>query len=42
LSRIEPPRTEEAIVEWRKVIELAPGTDLASQASSYINEASAP
>jgi Flp pilus assembly protein TadD len=42
LSRMEPPRTAEAVEQWRKVIELAPGSDLASQASSYINEADAP
>ena len=38
LSRMDPPQTDAAIVEWRKVIELAPGTELAQQASSYINE----
>ena len=42
LSRMEPPQTTAAVEEWRKVIELAPGTDLASQASSYINAADAP
>jgi cytochrome c-type biogenesis protein CcmH/NrfG len=39
LSRKDPPDIDAAVEEWRKVIELAPGTDLASQASSYINEA---
>jgi cytochrome c-type biogenesis protein CcmH/NrfG len=39
LSRSQPPQTDAAVAEWRKVIELAPGTELASQASTYINEA---
>ncbi len=39
LSKSDPPRTDEAVAEWRKVIALAPGTDLASQASNYINQA---
>jgi cytochrome c-type biogenesis protein CcmH/NrfG len=41
LSRMEPPQIDAAVQEWRKVIELAPGTELAAQASSYINEAQA-
>jgi hypothetical protein len=36
---MDPPQTDAAIQEWRKVIELAPDTELAQQASSYINEA---
>jgi cytochrome c-type biogenesis protein CcmH/NrfG len=39
LSRSQPPQTDAAVAEWRKVIELAPGSELASQASTYINEA---
>ena len=38
LSRLNPPRTDEAVSEWRKVIELAPRTALASQAAQFINE----
>ena len=38
LSRLDPPRTNEAVAEWRKVIELAPGSKWASQAAQYINE----
>jgi cytochrome c-type biogenesis protein CcmH/NrfG len=41
LSRIEPAQVDAAVQEWRKVIELAPGSELAAQASSYINEAQA-
>ena len=40
LSKLNPPRTEEAVAEWSKVIKLAPGTKLAAQATTYINEAS--
>ena len=39
LSRMEPPDTAGAVAEWQKVIELAPGSELATQASNYINEA---
>ena len=39
LSRLDPPRTEQAVAEWRKVIELAPGSTWATQASQYISEA---
>jgi len=39
LSKLEPPRTDEAIAEWQRVIELAPGSDWAEQAAIYINEA---
>jgi cytochrome c-type biogenesis protein CcmH/NrfG len=38
LSRLDPPRRAEALVEWRKVIELAPGSDLADQAKALIEE----
>lgn len=38
LSRLDPPRTDAAVAEWRKVIELAPQSSLASQAAQYINE----
>jgi cytochrome c-type biogenesis protein CcmH/NrfG len=39
LSRLDPPRTDEAVAEWRRVIELAPGSKWAAQAAQYINEA---
>ncbi|MFL5733886.1 MAG: tetratricopeptide repeat protein [Chloroflexia bacterium] len=39
LSKTDPPRKEDAITEWRKVVSLAPGTDWANQASGYIAEA---
>lgn len=38
LSKLEPPREEEAVAEWRKVIELAPGSTWAVQAESFIAE----
>jgi len=39
LSKLDPPRREEAVAEWRSVISLAPGTPLATQAAAYIDEA---
>jgi cytochrome c-type biogenesis protein CcmH/NrfG len=39
LSRVEPPREEEAIVAWQRVLQIAPDTDLARQAAAYILEA---
>lgn len=39
LSKLEPPRTAEAISEWQKVVSLAPGSKWATQATEYINEA---
>lgn len=38
LGKLNPPRTTEAVAEWRKVVELAPGTDLAQQATILIDE----
>lgn len=38
LSKLDPPRMDDAAVSWRKVIELAPGTELASQATQYLTE----
>ena len=39
LSRLDPPRTDEAVAAWRKVIELAPGSTWAAQAEQYIQDA---
>ena len=39
MSKLDPPRMEEAVREWEKVIELAPGSEWAEQAATYINEA---
>jgi cytochrome c-type biogenesis protein CcmH/NrfG len=39
LSKLDPPRIDDAAAEWRKVIELAPGTSLAAQARQYLIEA---
>ena len=39
LSKVEPSREAEALVAWRKVIELAPNTALAQQAAIFIEEA---
>lgn len=39
LSRLNPPRMQDAIAAWQKVIALAPGSKLAEQATQYINEA---
>lgn len=39
LSKLDPPKTNEAIVEWRKVIELQPDSSLAQQAQQFIDEA---
>ena len=36
LSKLDPPRKDEAIAEWRKVIDLAPGSTWAAQADSLI------
>jgi Flp pilus assembly protein TadD len=38
LSKLEPPRIDEAVMEWKSVIELAPETPWAKQAQQYINE----
>jgi tetratricopeptide (TPR) repeat protein len=38
LSRLTPPRTEAALAEWQKVLEVAPGTAWAEQASQYISQ----
>jgi cytochrome c-type biogenesis protein CcmH/NrfG len=37
LSRGSTPKPDAAAVEWQKVIQLAPGTDLARQAQELIN-----
>jgi cytochrome c-type biogenesis protein CcmH/NrfG len=39
LSKLDPPQMEEAVAEWQKVIELAPGTSWATQAAELINAA---
>lgn len=39
LSKLNPPRMQDALREWRMVLKLAPGTTLASQATDYINSA---
>ncbi len=39
LSKLNPPRMQDALSEWRMVLKLAPGTTLASQATDYINSA---
>jgi cytochrome c-type biogenesis protein CcmH/NrfG len=38
LSRLDPPRKAEALVELRKVIDLAPGSTWAEQAQALIEE----
>lgn len=38
LSRLDPPQTSAAAAEWRKVVEMAPGSDWAKQAEQYIAE----
>ena len=38
LSRLPAPREADAVVEWRKVIELAPGSTWATQAEGFIAE----
>ena len=38
LSKLDPPRTDEAVAAWRKVIELDPKSAWATQASQYISE----
>jgi cytochrome c-type biogenesis protein CcmH/NrfG len=37
LSKLNPPRTQEAVAEWQQVLMLAPGSQWAAQASEYIN-----
>ncbi|MEA2575610.1 MAG: hypothetical protein QOH93_2908 [Chloroflexia bacterium] len=39
LSKLEPPQTDRAVVEWRQVISLDPTSALADQARQYIQEA---
>jgi tetratricopeptide (TPR) repeat protein len=39
LSKLEPPRLEEAKAEWQQVINLAPDTEWAAQAAELINAA---
>jgi Tfp pilus assembly protein PilF len=39
LSRLDPPQTEAALAEWRKAIEVAPGSESAKQAQQYLDEA---
>ncbi|MEO6456907.1 MAG: tetratricopeptide repeat protein [Chloroflexia bacterium] len=38
LSKLNPPRVDEAVEEWRSVISLAPESAWAKQAAQYINE----
>lgn len=35
-SKLDPPRRAEALTEWRKVIEIAPGSEWATSAASFI------
>ena len=39
LSKLEPPRMDEAVAAWERVIALAPGSKYATQAAAYINDA---
>ena len=39
LSKLEPPRLEEAKAAWQEVIRLAPGSEWAAQAAALINSA---
>jgi cytochrome c-type biogenesis protein CcmH/NrfG len=39
LSKLNPPRMNDAVAEWRKVIDLQPNSSLAEQAQQFINEA---
>ncbi len=39
-SKLDPPRKLDALAAWRKVIEIAPGSDLAKQAAAFIEESS--
>ncbi|MDQ6694451.1 MAG: tetratricopeptide repeat protein, partial [Chloroflexota bacterium] len=38
LSKSNPPQLDNAVLAWRKVVSLSPGTDYAQQAAQYINE----
>lgn len=38
LSHTLPPDTERALREWRRVVEMAPGTEVAKMAQGYIDE----
>jgi len=38
LSRLDPPRNSEAIAAWQRVLQIAPDTEWARQAASYIAE----
>jgi cytochrome c-type biogenesis protein CcmH/NrfG len=39
LSKLEPPQTDQAVAEWRKVIGIDPNSAWARQAQQYITEA---
>ena len=39
LSKLNPPRTQDAITEWRSVVTLAPDSTWATQAAKYISDA---
>ena len=39
LSRLDPPRASEAVAAWQRVLALAPDSEWARQAASYIQEA---
>lgn len=39
-SKLDPPKRNEALAEWRKVVELAPGSDWAKQATAFIESSS--
>jgi tetratricopeptide (TPR) repeat protein len=39
LSKQQPPQMDEAVAQWRRVLQLAPGSAWAAQAGQYISEA---
>ncbi len=39
LSQLDPPRTQDAIAEWRSVVTLAPDSTWATEAAKYISNA---
>lgn len=41
LSKANPPQKQRALSEWRRVLQLAPGSDWSKQAGQYITQAGA-
>ena len=39
LSKVDPPKMDEAVAEWQQVIKLSPDSAWATQARQYISEA---